>query len=32
LNEPISGSFICEKALEMNAKFGGPEDFKANSG
>ncbi|XP_050065139.1 jerky protein homolog-like [Aphis gossypii] len=32
LNEPISGPLICEKALEMNTKLKGPEDFKASSG
>lgn len=31
-NEPISGAQICEKALEMNEKLGGPEDFKASTG
>lgn len=32
LNEPISGPLICEKALEVNEKLGGPEDFKASTG
>lgn len=31
-NEPISGPLICEKALEINAKLGGPDDFKASGG
>lgn len=31
-NEPISGALICEKALEMNEKLGGPDDFKASTG
>ncbi|XP_044018036.1 jerky protein homolog-like [Aphidius gifuensis] len=32
LNEPISGPLVCEKALEMNEKLGGTEDFKASTG
>lgn len=32
LNEPISGPLVCEKALEMNEKLGGSEDFKASTG
>lgn len=32
LNESISGPVICEKALEMNTKLGGPGDFKDSSG
>jgi len=32
LNEPISGPLLCEKALEMNTKLKGPEDFKASGG
>lgn len=30
-NEPISGPLIYDKTVETNTKFGGPEDFKANS-
>lgn len=32
LGEPISGPLICEKAIQMNEKLGGPTDFKASSG
>nr|CAD7409709.1 unnamed protein product [Timema poppensis] len=28
--EPVSGLLLCEKALEMNAKLGGPTGFKAS--
>lgn len=30
--EPISGPLLCEKALQINEKLGGPPDFKASSG
>lgn len=30
--EPISGPLLCEKALVMNQKLGGPNDFKASTG
>jgi len=32
LGEPISGPLLCEKALDLNEKLGGLEDFKASSG
>lgn len=32
LNEPISSSLVCETALKMNEKLGGPKDFKASTG
>ncbi|KAI4458302.1 homeobox-like domain superfamily [Holotrichia oblita] len=30
--EPISGPLLCEKALKMNKKPSGSEDFKAGTG
>ncbi|XP_075226823.1 uncharacterized protein LOC142327552 [Lycorma delicatula] len=32
IGEPITGPLLCEKALELNVKFGGSPDFKASSG
>ena len=30
--EPIPGPLLCEKALEINKKLGGPEDLKGTTG
>lgn len=30
--EVVTGPLLCEKALELNAKLGGPSDFKASTG
>lgn len=30
--EPITGPLLCEKALDMNEKLGGPSTFKASTG
>ena len=30
--QPVSGPLICEKAMELNRKLGGKEDFKSSTG